>query len=507
MVSVMTQNAVIYTRLSAERSGADHTLSDQEDVCRQLAEARGLTVVEVFAEGAGVSAYSGAARPALDALRAYVVANPGTAVVAWEISRLTRRLTDLSGWIELIEQRRLRIVTPTIDTEHGGLVMLTLMAAMAHEESAQKSTRVQAGKARQRAAGRFMSSRAPTGYVISEEITGGLTIEPEAAAVMRDAVRLYVDERLSLRATAAALNAAGHRTRLGNMFKGSSLRLAFRSPLIAGLIELDDGTLTPCAGLEDGGLITAERWRELRSRIDSRKGATTARRPATTLLSAGSVLRCSGCEGALTPERRGERYIYRCANRSMLGGAACANSVTILADPVDQFAIMQALYQIAGAQTAHDLGHPERLTAILSMFAKVERPTDAGARAGLEASRSEAIARQQVIQDRYLSGRLSVELYESGIDTIESQLSTIDADLAALPDEGANLALPVDPGVWLTQIASGELTQGGLPAAFLKACGSLDVARNVLAASLGRITVLPSEAGVKPVERLLYEAP
>ena len=141
------------------------------------------------------------------------------------------------------------------------------------------------------------------------------------------------------------------------------------------------------------------------------------------------------------------------------------------------------------------------------MFAKVERPTDAGARAGLEASRSEAIARQQVIQDRYLSGRLSVELYESGIDTIESQLSTIDADLAALPDEGANLALPVDPGVWLTQIASGELTQGGLPAAFLKACGSLDVARNVLAASLGRITVLPSEAGVKPVERLLYEAP
>ena len=187
-----------------------------------------------------------------------------------------------------------------------------------------------------------MCCRAPTGYVLCEEITGGLAIEPVAAAVMRDAVRLYVDERLSLRATAAALNAAGHRTRLGNMFKGSSLRLAFRSPLIAGLIELDDGTLTPCAGLEDGGLLTAERWRELRLRIDSRKGARTARRPATTLLSAGSVLRCSGCGGALTPERRGERSIYRCANRSMLGGAACAKSVTILAAPVDQFAVVQA---------------------------------------------------------------------------------------------------------------------------------------------------------------------
>ena len=107
----------------------------------------------------------------------------------------------------------------------------------------------------------------------------------------------------------------------------------------------------------------------------------------------------------------------------------------------------------------------------------------------------------------FLAGKLDAAMYESGLDSITSQLSTIDADLAALPDEGAHLALPVDPGVWLEQLASGELTQGGLPAALVTACGSLEVARNVLAASLGRITVLPSEAGVKPFDRLRYEAP
>ena len=503
----MLQNAVIYTRLSAERSGADQTLSDQEDVCRQLAEARGLTVVEVFAEGAGVSAYSGAARPALDALRAYVVAHPGTAVVATEISRLSRRLTELSGWIDLIEQHRLRIVTPTIDTAHGGLTMLTLMSTMAHEESAQKSTRVQAGKARQRAAGRFMGSRAPTGYVLREDITGGLSIDPESAAVMREAARLYLDERMSLRKVADTLNVAGHRTGRGNKFIGSSLRKSFYSPLIAGFTETEDGTLVKCAGLDDGGVLTPERWRELRLRIDARSSKVAERRPPTTLLSAGDVLTCSGCGGSMTPERRGERRTYRCLTKNTIGASACPRGVAIGADVVDQFAVVQCVYEIDRAMVAHELGHPERLDAILSNFARVHDPTMQGKRQGLEAARAEALAREDVVQDRFLAGKLSAELYEKGLDALASQLATIDDDLAALPAEQGNTALPINPDGWIEALRAGELLLEALPAAYLKACGSLEVARNVLAASLGTITVLPSAAGVQGAERLRYAAP
>ena len=94
--------AVIYTRLSAQREGDEQTLADQETVCRNLAASKGLDVVAVFAEGAGVSAFSGAARPALDALHEHVRANSGTTVIAWELSRLTRKLTYLSGWVSLI---------------------------------------------------------------------------------------------------------------------------------------------------------------------------------------------------------------------------------------------------------------------------------------------------------------------------------------------------------------------------------------------------------------------
>ena len=386
-------------------------------------------------------------------------------------------------------------------------MLLTIMAALAHEESATKSSRVTAGKRRQRAAAKFMSSRAPAGYRLSDDITGGLEIDPEAAETVQEAVRLYLEERLSLRGTAETLNNAGRYTQRGEPWKASPLRRVFLNPIIAGQVLLDDGTLTLCAGLTEG-VISVERWSELRQRIDSRKAVKTARRPPSALLTAAAgVLRCGTCEGAMTTTRRKDKTHYLCANRHRMGTSGCAAGVMIGAEAVEQFAITQALYEIAGAQTAHEMGHPERLASILSMFARVERPGDAGVRADLIAAKADIEVRRDVIMRSFLAGKLDASTYESGLDSITSQLSTIDADLAALPDEGAHLVLPVDPEVWLSQLSTGELTPGRLPAALVTACGSLEVARNVLAASLGTITVMPSAAGVKPGQRLRYGAP
>ena len=505
--SVGMNDAVVYTRLSAEREGSTETLEDQERVCRQLAAAKGLNVVAVFAEGAGVSAFSGVARPALDALHDHVRANRGTTVIAWELSRLTRKLTDLSGWVSLIEDHQLRIVTPQLDTGEGGLILLTIMAAMAHEESATKSSRVQAGKRRQRAAGRYMSSRAPAGYRLSEEVTGGLEIDPESAETVREAARLYLEERLSLRGASVRLNNAGRYTQRGESWEASQLRRVFLNPIIAGLVLLDDGTLSLCAGLTEG-VVSVERWAELRQRIDSRKATRTARRPPTALLTAAAaVLRCGTCEGPMTTARRQDKSYYQCANRHRMGTSGCAAGVMIGADVVERFAILQCLYEIVDAQAAHNDGNPARLDDILSTFARVERPEDAGIRADLLAARAEIEVRRDVILRSYLAGKLDASTYESGLDSITLQLSTLDADIAAMPAEDAFVPLPVDPHGWFEQLSTGELLPGDMPAALLAACGSLEVARNLLAAALGTITVMPGAAGLKSVERLRYEAP
>jgi len=59
----------------------------------------------------------------------------------------------------------------------------------------------------------------------------------------------------------------------------------------------------------------------------------------------------------------------------------------------------------------------------------------------------------------------------------------------------------------LLALQEGEITRREVPSLFLKACGSLETARNVLVASLGVISVLPGGAGLKPVDRICYEAP
>ena len=301
----MANTAVIYTRLSAQREGDTQTLDTQAEVCARLAAHKELEVLETFAEGSGVSAFKkGQDRPELDRLQAYVRANPGTTVLAWEISRLTRRLVDLSSWVELMDTYGLRIVTPQLDTaDPSGRLMLTIMAAMAEQESLEKSVRVTEGKVRQRSGNRYMGGTPPTGYRYVDDDSGALEIDPESAQVMQQAVKLFLDDRLSMRATALALNADGHLGRTGRPWTSGTIKNVFTTPAIAGLMEKADGTYGTIMGLEEsGGIIDAARWREVMARIDKRSGRATgaskARRPPSRLLSAG-IPTCGTCGGRM----------------------------------------------------------------------------------------------------------------------------------------------------------------------------------------------------------------
>jgi len=148
----------------------------------------------------------------------------------------------------------------------------------------------------------------------------------------------------------------------------------------------------------------------------------------------------------------------------------------------------------------HGGGEPGRLDSILQQFAKAASTADIGTRADLMSARVEVATRQEVIQDRYLAGKLTVDLSERGTTTIDAQLAAIDEQLSALPDKSDNTQLPVNPGPWLLALQEGEITRREVPSLFLKACGSLETARNVLVASLGVISVLPGGAGLKPVD-------
>lgn len=523
----MANTAVIYTRLSAQRDGDTQTLDNQAEVCGRLAAHKELEVLETFAEGSGVSAFKkGQDRPELARLQKFVRANPGTTVLAWEISRLTRRLVDLSGWIELMDNYGLRIVTPQLDTaDPSGRMILTIMAANAEQESLEKSVRVSDGKRIQRFNNKYMGGTAPTGYRYVDDDSGALEIDPESAQVVQQAVSLFLDDRLSMRATALALNADGHLGRTGKPWTSGTIKNVFTTPAIAGLMEKADGTYNTIMGLEEsGGVIDAARWREVMARIDKRagraNGASKARRPPSRLLSAG-ILTCGTCGGRMAPDSQPptkaqieahagptepERIpTYRCANRLKRGAGGCSKGAYIGAMPVEEQVVLSLLHRLDFAMADADYeGDSTDFERIASNFKKLTDPADDRRRAELESAIGDALLRAEHAFDLYLGGKMLQEVFERNSQKATQDIETMRAELAALPEAGGSSQLPVIPDAWLAQLADGEIEVGDLPAAFVTACGSLEVARDVVGSVFDSIAVGPNVRGQHPADRLIF---
>ncbi|HEV7828232.1 MAG TPA: recombinase family protein, partial [Pseudonocardiaceae bacterium] len=86
--------AVIYCRISEDRSGEGLGVARQREACEQLCAARGWHVVEVLEEN-DRSASTTKARPLFTRLLEMVEARDVDAVVVWHVDRLVRRLVDL----------------------------------------------------------------------------------------------------------------------------------------------------------------------------------------------------------------------------------------------------------------------------------------------------------------------------------------------------------------------------------------------------------------------------
>jgi len=108
------------------------------------------------------------------------------------------------------------------------------------------------------------------------------------------------------------------------------------------------------------------------------------------------------------------------------------------------------------------------------------------------------------MNDMFLGGSLSNEGHQQALDTLKGRLEAAERALSLLPDLSISRQLPINGGEWLNQLAEGDITPAELPAAFQTACGSLEVARDVLKSVFESITLKHRKAGQKPAERLVF---
>jgi site-specific DNA recombinase len=300
--------AVIYCRISLDRSGKGLGVEQQERDCRALADRLGLDVREVYIDNdVSASGYTRKRRPEYARMLRDLEANPA-AIVAMHPDRMYRQMAELENLVKVVE--RLGI---TIHTVHGGDVDLStasgrttarLVGVIAQGESERMSERRKARKQAQRLAGEYHGGPRPFGFE-----KDGVTVRLDEAERIRQAVTDLLAGR-TLYSLVSEWNTAGVRTSAGARWGARQLSRVLVRARNAALIE------------HDGQMIGNAVWPAIISEDELRAVRAVLRNPARKvspgparkhLLS--GYLRCGVCGGPMIVSYSGgesARAVYRC---------------------------------------------------------------------------------------------------------------------------------------------------------------------------------------------------
>lgn len=315
--------AAVYLRISQDPTGQAAGVTRQREDCIQLVEQQEWDLHEVYIDN-DISASSGKARPGYKKMLADIKSGLIDAVVAWHPDRLYRKLADLEGLIEAIDQnnvimRTVRAGEIDLSTPTGRM-LARILGATAQAEGEIKADRWK----RSWRQGREAGLPAKTGSRLFGYTRDGKLIPGEAAIARR-----MVDEVLSgysIMGISRRLQDEGVETTRGTVWRTSAIRQYLDNPRIAGYSTLK-GEIVAEGQWEP--LIDRATWENLRAFTAAR---TRPYAPRVALLN--GLVFCGNCQTRLiTGQSRGKR-LYRCPNRPGFDGCG---KVSIYSDVVDQY--------------------------------------------------------------------------------------------------------------------------------------------------------------------------
>lgn len=280
--------AVIYTRVSLDRTGEALAVARQEQECRSLAERLGFDVAGVYSDN-DISATNGKVRPSFEAM---LDAQP-EAIIAWHQDRLLRLTRDLERVIAL-NVPVYTVTAGTLDlTTPAGRAVARTVAAWSQYEGEQKATRQVAANV-QRAANGVHQGR--VGYGYRREGTA-MALHPEEAATIRSAVRRVLNGE-SLRAICKDLDAQQIPTPgRGERWNSTTLKQLLLRPSLAGL-TVHRGQVVGRAPEDSPRVIDEDTHERIKAVLTdpSRRTGTPGRAPKYLL---GGITRCGRCDGVM----------------------------------------------------------------------------------------------------------------------------------------------------------------------------------------------------------------
>lgn len=407
-------DAVIYTRISSDKSGEGLGVERQRTECLALAERLGWTVVDTFSDN-DISAYSGKVRPGYRAMLAAVEAGQVGGILAWHSDRLHRSMTELESFIDSCKAHAVQIQTVTSGdlnlSTASGKMLARMLSAAARGEVEHSIERMKAGHRQAAEAGKWRARRRVFGYEL-----GGVAVVKEEAAAIKDGAERFLSG-VSLREVARNWNAAGLKpTGSSERFDASSVRRILASPRYAALQEYR-GVIV-AEDCDWPKVLDVDTHRAIKAIISDPARANNVGRERRW--QGSGVYLCGLCGSKMTMwtgSNPAAKHNYRCVATHHLSRQALA------------------LDGMVSGLVVRILSRPEAAT----LFA----PTDDANPADVQRDRDGLQARLEQLAGLFADGSIDASQLKRGTAELRPRLEALDGQLARLrqSDPIADLAL------------------------------------------------------------------
>lgn len=313
MPSTPSRRALIYCRISQDRTGAGLGVDRQEVDCRALADRLKCTVVRVHTDN-DVSAYKGKRR-GYQALLEDLRSGAADTLLAWHSDRLHRQPRELEDFIDLINSKAIEVhfvQSGELDlSTPSGRLHARIMGVVDRHESEHKSERIARARLQRAQAGKWGGGSRPFGWE-----SDGVTPVPAEIGAIRRAYDMLLHGG-SLRGVMKMLNEAGLLTpKKGIEWQSVTTKTMLMRSRNAGRITHRGVTLGK--GIWDA-VVSEDEWRAVCDILTKPERKTS---PGTTPRWFGSLIyKCGVCGDGLYVSISGSpgRPSYRCRSH-MRGG-------------------------------------------------------------------------------------------------------------------------------------------------------------------------------------------
>lgn len=339
--------AVVYVRISSDRTGDEAGVARQREDCLKLAEQRGLTVAEVCSDN-DISALKGRKRPGFERLMTLIEEGVAGTVVAWNFERVLKTRADQLRFIELGQERDVLLALcrgADLDmSTPGGRLLADILSSIARNETELKSDRQKRANRQRAENGLPHVARRAFGYN-----PDGMTVNEAEADLVREMVAKFL-HGWTVRDIVRWLNAEGFTSTMGKQFTIKVVKDHLTSKRNAGL-RVYEGQEFEAVWQP---IIDKATHQRVMAELDRRSsGVTRTPQPRRYLLT-GSIY-CGRCGGAMVGHAKKDpssdiaRPKYVCPEYPH--GSWCGNN-TRLATPLEHLVREALIFRLDSPQLA-----------------------------------------------------------------------------------------------------------------------------------------------------------